>query len=283
MKTERNIRIAFVLNLAFAAFELFGGFFTGSAAILSDAVHDLGDAAGIGVSCYLEGKSKRRPEAEFTYGYARYSVLGGLITTLLLLLGSFAALLHAVYRILHPMEIHYDGMILFAVVGVLVNFCAAYVTHGGHSINQRAVNLHMLEDVLGWLVVLVGALVMKFTNFAIIDPILSIGVALFVCSHALKHLKEILDIFLEKAPEGMDPCSLRKQLLDVQGVQDVHHLHVWSLDGSIHCATMHIVCDGDGSACKKAVRSKLAEYGIHHAALELEAGDESCPEENDFC
>lgn len=279
MKTDRNIRIAFVLNLAFSIFEFFGGFFTGSAAIISDAIHDLGDAASIGVACLLEAKSKRRPDAQFSYGYARYSVLGGLITTLILLIGSIMAIFHAAGRLVNPVEIHYDGMIVFAVVGVLVNFCAAHVTHGGHSHNQRAVNLHMLEDVLGWLAVLIGAVVMKFTDWAIIDPILSICVAAFVCLHAAGHLKEILDLFLDKTPEGINPDSLRERLLAVEGVKDVHHIHIRSLDGHNHCATMHIVCSGEASACKRAIRSILAEQGIHHATLELEKEDEACPEE----
>lgn len=282
MKTDRNIRIAFALNLAFSIFEFLGGFFTGSAAIISDAVHDIGDAASIGIACLLESKSKRRPDAQFTYGYARYSVLGGWITTLILLGGSILAVFHALSRLLHPVEIHYDGMIFFAVIGVLVNACAAHVTHGGHSHNQRAVNLHMLEDVLGWLAVLIGAVVMKFTNWAFIDPMLSIGVAVFVCIHAAGHLKEILDLFLEKTPEGLDPDHIRESLLSIEGVSDVHHIHLWSLDGRNHCATMHIVCAGDAPACKREVQRLLKHHGIVHATLELEAEGEPCPEESCF-
>jgi cobalt-zinc-cadmium efflux system protein len=150
MKTEKNILLAFLLNLAFSLFEFLGGIFTGSVAILSDAVHDIGDAVSIGVSFFLERKAKRLPDATYTYGYARYSVLGGIITTLILLIGSLAVIYNAVNRLFHPTEIHYNGMILFAIVGVLVNFFAALLTREGNSLNQKAVNLHMLEDVLGW-------------------------------------------------------------------------------------------------------------------------------------
>ena len=180
MKTERNILIAFLLNLAFSIFEFFGGFFTGSVAIISDAVHDIGDAASIGASYFLEKKSKKQPDEHFTYGYARYSVIGSVITTLILLVGSLLVIYNAVLRIIHPTPINYGGMILFAIIGAAVNLLAALFTREGDSLNQKAVNLHMLEDVLGWLVVLVGAVIMRFTDIAIIDPLMSIGVAVFI-------------------------------------------------------------------------------------------------------
>ena len=180
MKTEKNIFLAFILNFAFSIFEFFGGIFTGSVAILSDAVHDIGDAASIGVAFFLEKKSKRQPDKIYTYGYTRYSVIGSVITTLILLFGSTMVIYNAIKRIITPVEIRYDGMIIFAVVGVCVNFLAAFLTREGDSLNQKAVNLHMLEDVLGWAVVLIGAIVMRFTDFAIIDPLMSIGVALFI-------------------------------------------------------------------------------------------------------
>ena len=150
MKTERNILIAFILNFAFSIFEFIGGAITGSVAIVSDAVHDIGDAMSIGASYFLEKKSKKQPDETYTYGYARYSVMGGVITTFVLIFGSVAVIYNAILRIVNPVEINYDGMIVFAVVGVVVNLAAAYFTREGDSINQKAVNLHMLEDVLGW-------------------------------------------------------------------------------------------------------------------------------------
>ena len=175
MKTEKNILIAFILNLSFSIFEFIGGIFTGSVAIISDSVHDIGDAASIGIAFFLERKSKKQPDEKYTYGYKRYSLLGGIITTLILLLGSIAVVYNAVSRIISPTEINYNGMIIFAIVGVCVNLCASLLTRDGDSINQKAVNLHMLEDVLGWVVVLIGAIVMRFTDFYIIDPLMSIG------------------------------------------------------------------------------------------------------------
>ena len=278
MKTEKNILIAFLLNLSFAVFEFFGGIWSGSVAILSDAVHDLGDAAGIGISWLLERKSRRRPDETYTYGYARYSVLGSLVTTVILLAGSAAVICHAVVRILRPTAIHYDGMLLFAVVGVTVNLIAAFVTREGDSLNQKAVNLHMLEDVLGWAVVLLGAIIMRFTDFTLLDPLLSIGVAVFILVHAVGNFREAMSILMEKAPETVPISEIRQHILAIEGVLDVHHIHLWSMDGQRNYATMHLVTNGDPHGIKEAVREELREHGIGHATLELEAEGEHCHE-----
>ena len=280
MKTERNILIAFILNLFFSIFEFVGGVFTGSVAIVSDAIHDLGDAASIGISYFLERKSKKQPDSNYTYGYLRYSVLGSVITTLILLFGSAAVIYNAVLRIITPTEINYNGMIIFAVFGVGINFIAALVTKDGDSLNQKAVNLHMLEDVLGWAVVLVGAVVMRFTDFAIIDPILSIAVAAFILINAIKNLKEILDLFLEKIPHGIEIDEIKEHLLEIQGVLDVHHIHIWSMDGQNNYATMHIVTNENSGDIKEKVRHELSEHNIGHATLEIEAEGENCHEQN---
>lgn len=281
MKTERNILAAFILNLLFAVFEFFGGAFTGSVAIVSDAVHDLGDATSIGISLLLEHKSKKQPDETHTYGYVRYSVLGSVITTVILLLGSAAVIVNAVKRIFNPVEINYNGMLVFAVIGVIVNFCAAWFTHKGDSLNQKAVNLHMLEDVLGWLVVLVGAAVMKFTELAVIDPIMSMAVAVFILINAVKNLKQVTDLFVEKTPHNISVKEIKTHLCGIEGVKSVHHIHVWSTDGYRNLATMHIVTDCDHHEIKEKVRAELKEHGIDHCTLELEAVGEHC--ENTHC
>ena len=280
MKTERNILIAFILNFAFSIFEFIGGAITGSVAIVSDAVHDIGDAMSIGASYFLEKKSKKQPDDKFTYGYARYSVMGGVITTLILLVGSVAVIYNAILRIINPVEINYDGMIVFAIVGALVNLAAAYFTREGDSINQKAVNLHMLEDVLGWVVVLVGALVMRFTDFAIIDPLMSIGVAIFIFINAFNNLKEVINLFLEKLPAHLKIDEIKEHVCEIEGVLSVHHIHIWSMDGQSNYATMHVVCKGEYSEIKRKIREELKEHGISHVTLELENEGEECGEEN---
>lgn len=278
MKTEKNILIAFILNIAFSIFEFIGGMLTGSVAILSDAVHDMGDAASIGAAYLLERKSKKQPDDAYTYGYARYSAIGSVITTLILLLGSGAVIGNAVMRLFCPAEVHYNGMIVFAIVGVCVNLVAALLTRDGGSLNQKAVNLHMLEDVLGWVVVLVGAIVMRFTDFYAIDPLMSIGVAVFIVIGAIKNLGAVLALFLEKTPRGVDIAALKSHVCEIDGVLGVHHVHVRSLDGQHHCATMHIVARGDAPRIKQSVREVLRAHGILHVTLELEESGEVCSE-----
>ena len=280
MKTEKNILVAFILNFAFSIFEVFGGLFTGSVAIISDAVHDIGDATSIGISYFLEKKSKRQPDERYTYGYARYSIIGSVITTVILMFGSAMVIYNSINRIFHPTQINYDGMIVFAIIGVLINFAAAYFTHGGDSLNQKAVNLHMLEDVLGWAVVLVGAIVMRFTDISLIDPIMSIGVAVFILVNTVKNMKSVVDLFLEKTPANVVIAEITEHLLEIEGVLDVHHIHVWSLDGEKNYATMHIVTNAHPHEIKDSVRKELQEHGIGHATLELEEEGEHCHEKH---
>lgn len=276
MKIERNILIAFLLNLGFSVFEFFGGVLTGSVAILSDAVHDLGDALGIGVSWFLERKSRRQADGVYTYGYARFSVLGSVFTCGILLLGSVGVIVSAIGRLMNPVPIHYDGMILFAVVGVAVNLTAAFVTREGESLNQKAVNLHMLEDVLTWVVVLIGAVVMRYTDLSILDPLVSIAVAVYIFVHAIGHLRTAVDIFLEKVPDGYTVEEIRACAEAVEGVSNAHHVHLRSIDGYTHAASLHIVAQGDPATVKAAVRTVLHEMGIAHVTVEVESEGEIC-------
>ena len=280
MKSHKRILIAFLLNLFFSAVELIGGILTGSFAILSDALHDMGDAASIGISFFLEKKSTKKPDNNYTYGYLRYSVIGSVIMTIILILGSAVIIYNAILRIINPCPINYNGMLILAVIGACVNLIAALATKEGESLNQKAVNLHMLEDVLGWIVVLIGAVVMKFTGFTLIDPILSIGVALFVLINAIRTLSEALSLFLEKTPKGISVEHIRKELLKNEDVLDVHHIHLWSIDGVSNLATMHIVTNSQPLQVKTKVREVLKDHGISHVTLEIEAPFEDCADKN---
>lgn len=274
MKTEKNILIAFLLNLFFSIFEFFGGLFTSSVAIMSDSIHDLGDAISIGISYFLEKKSKQKPNDVYTYGYVRYSIIGSFITTVVLLVGTMVVVYSAIKRIINPVSINYNGMLVFAIIGLVINFIAAYSTREGDSLNQKAVNLHMLEDVFGWAVVLVGSIIMKFTDFSLLDSILSLCLASFLLVHIFKNLKSILDLFLEKTPKNIDTKHLKEHLLEIEGVKDVHHIHIWSLDGVNNFATMHVV--SNDYSIKKEIREELKEHGINHTTIEIENEDEEC-------
>ena len=280
MKTEKNILIAFLLNMAFSIFELIGGIFTNSVAIISDAVHDFGDSISIGISYILEKKSKKKPDSKYTFGYTRYSILGAFITNTILITGSVLVIVNAIQRIINPVEINHDGMIIFAIFGVIVNFLAAYFTKEGDSLNQKAVNLHMLEDVLGWAVVLIGAIVIKFTKINLIDAIMSIGVAIFILIHALKSFKSIIDLFLEKIPNGIEIDEIKEHLLEIENVKDVHHVHVWSMDGFNNYATMHVVTDlKDTNELKHKIKEELREHKISHTTIEIEEQGQECHEQ----
>lgn len=279
-KTSRNILIAFLLNLGFSIYEFFGGVFTGSTAIMSDAIHDFGDALSIGIAFFLEKKSQKHPDSHYTYGYLRYSLVGGFITTFILLLGSSFVIFNAILHLIHPITINYSGMIILAVIGVVINFIAAYFTHTGNSLNQKAVNLHMLEDVLGWVVVLIGAIIMKFTNISYLDPILSILVALFILKNAFMNLHDILNIFLEKTPANISIDKIQQHLLNIKNIQDVHHIHLWSMDGEHNYATLHIVTTRPSPTLKANIKNALAKHHITHTTVEFESPDEHCHDDH---
>jgi cobalt-zinc-cadmium efflux system protein len=280
MKSEKNILIAFLLNLFFSVFELIGGIFTNSIAIISDAIHDFGDSISIGVSYLLEKKSKKKPDNKYTFGYTRYSVLGAIITNTILIIGSTLVIYNAIIRIINPLEINHNGMIIFAIVGAVVNFIAAHATKEGDSLNQKAVNLHMLEDVLGWIAVLIGAIVIKLTNLTIIDPILSIIVAIYILIHAIKSYKKIFNLFLEKTPEDIEIDEIKEHLLKIKEVDGVHHIHIWSMDGINNYATMHIVTETKKiKELKQSIKEELNEHGISHSTIEIERKDECCEDE----
>lgn len=279
MKTDKNILIAFLLNLSFSIFEFFGGIFTGSVAISSDALHDLGDALSIGLSYILEKISKKKANKKYTYGYIKYSIIGSIITTTILLVGGVLVIYNSVIRIFNPMSINYNGMLIFALIGVIVNIVASYYTKDGDSLNQKSVNLHMLEDVLGWIVVLVASIIMKYTNINIIDPILSIIVSLYIVYNAQKNMKEVLNIFLEKTPKNIDIDQVEEKVLKVKGVLGIHHIHARSIDGYTNFATLHVIVKKYNSNIKHEVKEELEKLGICHSTIELEEENEKCHEE----
>jgi len=276
MKSDINILIAFLLNLFFSIFEFIGGIFTNSISIISDSIHDFTDSISIGISYILEKVSKKKPNKKYTYGYLRYSVLGALITTIILLIGSIFIIYNAIKRIINPVEINYNGIIIFAIVGVIVNFIAARITHHGHSLNQKSINLHMLEDLFGWIIVLVGAIAMKFTNFSIIDSILSIILAIFILINALKNLINVINIFLEKVPNNILIDKIKEELENIEGVFNIHHMHIWSMDGYNNCATVHVVANKNINKVKKLIRNVFHENNINHVTIEIENNKEVC-------
>lgn len=276
-----NIRYAFFLNLGFAIVELIGGFFVNSVAIMSDALHDFGDAFTLGVSYFLQRKSEQQGNERYTYGYKRYSVAGALLTSLILITGSVFVLSEATERLLSPEMPDPYGMLLFAIVGLGVNGAAFFRLRGGHNLNQRAVSLHMLEDLLGWAAVLVASVVLLFFEWPWLDALLSIGIALFMLVNAVKGAWAALKVLLQENPLATELDAVKAQVLSVTNVQDVHQLKVWSLDGEHHILSAHVVVESVKeptamAALKQEIRNTLKPFAITDATLELEHAGERC-------
>ena len=271
MKTDRNILIAFILNISFSLLEIIGGFITNSISILSGAVHDLADAASIGISYFFEKKSKHKPNYKYTYGYVRYSILAAFITTIILLCGSLLVIYNATNRLFNPIDINYDGMIIIALIGILFNIIAVHKTKGGHSLNQEAVNLHLLQDVLSWIVVLIGSILIKFTKINYIDSIMSFIISIYIIIHALKHLKIVLDLFLEKTPDNINIRKIKKELLENKNIVSINHIHIWSMDGYNNYATLHAIINNDEvEQMEEYIKEYLKKQNISHATIEIE-------------
>ncbi|MEG2610434.1 MAG: cation diffusion facilitator family transporter, partial [Bacilli bacterium] len=222
----------------------------------------------IGISFFLEKKSKKKPNKEYTFGYARYSVLGALITTSILTVGSLFMIVSSIIRLFNPVTLNYNGMILIAVIGTIVNLAAVFITKKGDSLNQKSVNLHMFEDVLGWIVVLIGSILMNIFNISVLDSIMSIGIAIFILIHAILNLNTILNLFLEKTPNNININELEKELLKIKGVKNIHHIHVWSLDGINNFITLHAILED--KMLIKEINKKLKKFGITHSTIQTE-------------
>jgi len=270
--TDKNIKTAFFLNLAFTILEIFGGLWTNSLAILSDAVHDLGDSVSLGLAWYLDRYAQRGEDERFSYGYRRFSLLGALINTIILIVGAFFVLSQAIPRLIAPERANAQGMALFAVVGILANGAAVLRLKESKSMNAQVVAWHLLEDVLGWVAILIVSIILIFVDIPILDPILSVLISLYILYNVTKSLRETLGLFLQAVPENIIIETIEERLTSITGVESVHHTHVWSLDGEHHILTSHIAVAANTTKTqtieiKRSVKSILHEYEIGMVAL----------------
>ena len=272
-KSVSTLRLAFFLNLGFTLIEIAGGFITNSMAILADAVHDLGDSLALGLAWWFESVARRKEaDDRFTYGYNRLSLLASLINAVVLPAGSTLVIANALPRLASPSPSHAMGMIGLAILGIAVNGWAAYRTSKGRSMNESVISWHLLEDVLGWAAVLVGAIVISLTEWWWVDPFLALAIAAFILFNIVRRLWKIGRLFLQVAPDGVDVATLRDKIASLEKVQDVHHLHVWSLDGEHHVATVHasIGADARSTDVKSAIRSLLEPHEFEHVTIEVD-------------
>lgn len=277
----RNIKTAFFLNLSFTIIEIIGGIATNSVAILSDAVHDLGDSMSLGLSWYFQKLSKKPRSNIFTYGYKRFSLLAAIINSLILLVGSIIILIHAVPRLFNPQQPDAKGMIILAVIGVIINGLAVLRLRKGSSLNERVVSLHLMEDVLGWIAVLLGAGIMYFVDVPVIDPILSIAITLYIFFNVFRNIRESLRIILQGSPVKIDLDEVKSTLLSIDNVEGVHDLHIWSVDGEFNVLTIHVILKDDFSLTrlnkiKTEIRHSMRMLGLQHCTIEFELYSEDC-------
>ena len=277
----KNLKIAFFLNLSFTILEFAGGLFVNSIAIISDALHDLGDSLSLGVSWYLHRKSKQGANLKFSFGYSRFSLLGALINSLVLIGGSIYVISEAINRFMNPEPSNADGMMVFAVIGIAVNGYAAWKLSSGKTLNEKVVSWHLLEDVLGWVAVLVVAIILKFENNLYLDPALSVLITLYILWNVFKRLRDTLFIFLQGVPPEIDLREIEGAILQIPNVHSTHHTHVWSLEGADHVFTTHVKLKNIDSfdqllEIKTLIKKTLQTYKFKHYTVETELDSETC-------
>ncbi len=280
---DKNILVAFFLNLFFVFVEITGGLLTNSFAILSDAVHDCGDCVAIGFAYLMEKFSNKEPDEKYTYGYRRYSLLSAIVTSVILIVGSIFIIIGAIKRFAQPKEIQGFGMVIIAVFGVVINSIAVFKTHKGTGVNERAISLHLLEDVLGWIAVLIGSLFIYFFRWYFVDGLLSVLIAGFLLFESTKNIKDIFTILLEKTPDNIDVAGFRARVEEMDEVENIHHLHVWSLDGEKTMATVHVklrrgVAFSAFESVKSGVEALARSFSIEHITIQIDT--DNCQGEN---
>ena len=282
MKSSRNMTIAFLLNFSFAIIEFTFGLLFHSSAVLADAIHDTGDALAIGLSTLFEKISTKKEDREYTLGYKRYSLLGALLTSVILLVGSILVIVENVPKLFAPEKVNYDGMLVLGIFAIVVNTAASRVVSHGHSHNESILSLHFLEDILGWLAVIVVSLILRFTDWYFLDPLLSLVIAGFILSKALPKFWENIQIFLDHVPSDVDLSQLYQEIAALENVRAITQLNVWTTDGLEKFAMLHICLENPNllAETQANLRQKLLAYGIAKVTIQT---DESLQEHQECC
>ncbi len=279
--TSKNFKTVFLLNFGFTIFEIIGGILTNSIAIISDALHDFGDSISIGLAWYLEKYSHKKSDSKYTYGYGRFSLLGALINAMVLIVGSTFVLANAIPRIIEPQATNAEGMIIFAIVGVVVNGAAVFKLKNEESMNARVMMLHLLEDVLGWIAILAVAIALLFWQTYILDAILSIVITFYILFNVTVNLRKTISLFLQATPDHVQLEMIDEKLKSINKVISSHHTHVWSLDGANHILTTHLIVDKSTTRdeilrIKYKCKQLFEDLKMTHFTIEIELEDEVC-------
>lgn len=269
----RNILIVFVLNLVFSLLEFVFGFLFNSMAILTDAVHDLGDAISIGMAGYFQKLSTKEANDRYSFGHQRFSLLGAVFTAIVLLVGSVLVLYHSIPRLFNAEVVNYQGMFWLSIVAILANGYSAWLLSKGASHNESVLNLHMMEDLLGWIGVLIVSIILHFTDWYFLDPLLSIGIALFILYKTWPIFKETIEIFLEATPKQLSKNDIEQSILELEGVSNISHLHIWSIDGVEHAMTVTISTNESTiethNHIKERIHERVSKENITHKTIEI--------------
>ena len=276
-RAERNLGLAFFLNLGFALIELVGGWWAGSLAILSDALHDFGDALSLGMGYFLQKKSRLKPDENFSYGPKRLSLLAAVASGLIISLGALSILRESIPRLWEPTEPNGYAMMGLAILGLTVNGFAAYKMRGGHTHNEKMMSWHLIEDVLGWAAILIGSLAVISFGWNWLDPLMAILVSLFVLYNVFRQLSKTVNLFLQANPNPEGLVEFRRKVLAIDNIQGIHDVHFWSLDGVHHVLSLHVVSTASNlGAIKHQIRELSKSLGHCHLTIEFEAPNEVC-------
>ena len=273
MTTKCAVWLAFFLNLSYAIVEFIAGRVFGSSAVLADSVHDLGDAIAIGVSAVLETISNREEDSQYTLGYKRFSLLGALITAVILMKGSVLVILENITKIFHPQPVNDEGILWLGIIAVTINVLASLVVRKGKTKNESILSLHFLEDTLGWIAVILMAIILRFTDWYILDPLLSLVISFFILSKAIPRFWSTLKIFLDAVPEEVDIEQVKKDLEQLDHVASVNQLNLWTMDGLEKNAIVHVCLKeiGQMENCKESIRNLLKDCGFQNITIEVDA------------
>ncbi len=284
---SKNLGIVFMLNFGFSVLEFIGGMLTQSVALIADAIHDMGDALAIALAWIFAKVGEKKRSQTFSYGYKRFSLLSALIASTILLVGASVMFFMALNRLQNPVEVQSDLMIFFTIFGVLVNGYAVWKIKSGKTMNEKVISIHLLEDLLGWMAVLVGAIIIYFTNWYIIDPIMAIIISVWVFIQGLKNGIQTTHLFLQGIPENINVTDLTTTLEKIKNLKHLHDLHVWSLDGEKNIASCHIVVTEtifkmpkEIEKLKTKIRTIFQQHQIDHLTLEFESSTENCTLKN---
>ena len=273
MKSKHAVWTAFFLNLSYAIVEFIAGGIFGSSAVLADSVHDLGDAIAIGISAFLESISNREEDSHYTLGYKRFSLLGAMVTAVILMTGSVLVILENITKIFHPQPVNDEGILWLGIIAVSVNVLASLVVRKGKTKNESILSLHFLEDTLGWVAVILMAIVLRFTDWYILDPLLSLVISFFILSKAIPRFWSTLKIFLDAVPEGVDIKQVKSDLEQLDHVASINQLNLWTMDGLEKNAIVHVCLKKmeHMEVCKEAIRAMLKDYGFQNITIEVDA------------